>query len=171
MAILAAGSIAPDFDLADVEGESRSLGGARAGGQALLAFFSLECRACDLSYLFWDRMTEAYGDAGCPVLAISLDSSEAAHDFWDRSGVSFTVLADPGHGVTRAYGIECTPALFLVDAGGTIVASHDAFDRAALNALSQAIAERVGEPAVELGEDEAPAFSPGCVVHLATEQG
>ncbi len=166
MAILTAGSSAPDFSLVDTEGKSRTLEAARADGQALLAFFSLECRACDLSYLFWDRMTEAYEDAGCPVLAISLDSAEAAHDFWDRSGVSFAVLSDPGHEVTREYGIECTPALFLVDVDGTILVSHDAFDRAALNELSSTIAGRVGRPAVKLGEDEAPAFSPGCVVHL-----
>lgn len=167
MAILRAGSTAPEFSLVDAEGKSKALQTARSGGQALVAFFSLECRACDLSYLFWDRMTEAYEDAGCPVLAISLDGDEAARDFWDRSGVSFSVLSDPGLQVTRQYGIECTPALFLVDGGGMILASHDAFDRAALNQLSSTIASRVGQPAVELAEGEAPAFSPGCVIHLA----
>ncbi|MFN8638984.1 MAG: TlpA disulfide reductase family protein [Dehalococcoidia bacterium] len=169
MAILASGTRAPEFTLTDAEGESRSLEAARADGQALVAFFSLECRACDLSYLFWDRMTEAYRDAGCPVLAISLDGDAAARDFWDRSGVSFAVLSDPAHEVTRGYGIECTPALFLVDGEGAIVASHDAFDRAALNDLSSRIALRVGRPAVTLADDEAPAFSPGCVVHMSGE--
>lgn len=169
MAILAPRSSAPDFSLVDAEGESRTLVSARSGGQALVAFFSLECRACDLSYLFWDRLAEAYGDVGCPVLAISVDGDEAARDFWERSGVSFAVLTDPGLRVTRQYGIECTPALFLVDGGGTVLASHDAFDRAALNELASAIAERVGRPAVELTEGEAPAFSPGCVVHLSGE--
>ncbi len=114
-------------------------------------------------------MTEAYQDAGCPVLAISLDGAEAGRDFWDRSGVSFPVLSDPEHRVTRQYGLECTPALFLVDADGTILASHDAFDRAALNELSQTIATRVDQAAVQLTDAEAPAFSPGCTIHLLTE--
>jgi peroxiredoxin len=165
MAILTPGTLAPDFTLADTEGMPRTLERERAAGHALVAFFSLECRACDLSYLFWDRMAEAYAAAGCPVLAISLDGAEAAVDFYERSGVSITVLADAANATARAYGLECTPALFLVDATGEVVASHDAFDRAALNALSAQIAGRLGVPAVELSEGEAPAFSPGCVIH------
>ncbi len=171
MPILAPGAPAPDFTLRDAEGAPRSLKAELAAGHALLAFFSLECRACDLSYLFWDRMAEAYAHAGCPVLAVSLDGAAAATAFYERSGVSFAVLADDANATARAYGLDCTPALFLVrvdvDGGpGRVVSSHDAFERAALNALSEDIAGRLGVPPVTLAEGEAPAFSPGCVVHL-----
>lgn len=166
MAILTRGDVAPTFALVDVPGALRSLEEERARGLALVAFFSLECRACDLSYLFWDRMTEAYEEAGCPVLAISVDPAEAAADFYERSGVSFAVLSDASRDLARAYGVECTPSLFLVGADGTILSSHDAFDRAALNALSEDIAGRLGVTPVQLSEGEAPAFSPGCVIHL-----
>ena len=167
MTILAAGVAAPDFALTDAEGVTRSLAVERARGLTLVAFFSLECRACDLSYVFWDRMHEAYAAAGCPVLAISLDSPEAAREFHERSGVSFAVLAEPEPATARASGLECTPSLFLVDADGVVLASHDAFDRAALNALSEEIARRLGRPAEALSEGETPAFSPGCTVHVA----
>lgn len=165
MSILAAGAPAPDFTLTDAEGTPSSLAAALGRGQALVVFFSLDCRACDLSYLFWDRMAEAYA-ADCPVLAISLDGSEAAAAFYERSGVSFRVLADEAGATARAYGIECTPALFLVDGARRVTSSHDAFDRGALNELSERIATRVGVAPVVLSEGEAPAFSPGCVVHL-----
>lgn len=165
MAILGPGSMAPGFTLVDAEGARHSLQGELTGGQALLAFFSLECRACDLSYVFWDRMAEAYAAAGCPVLGISIDGAAAAADFYERSGVSFPVLADEANATLRAYGVECTPALFLVDAAGRVTSSHDAFERAALNALSEEIAARIGVSPVALSEGEAPAFSPGCVVH------
>jgi peroxiredoxin len=163
MAILPAGATAPELELVDADGVTRSLAAERAGGLALVTFFSLECRACDLSYVFWDRMHEAYAAAGCPVL----DGVETAARFYEDSGVSFAVLGDPGNALARAYGIECTPALFLVDGAGTIVASHDAFDRAALNALSAEIAKRLGVAAEALSEGEAPASSPGCTVHLS----
>src|SRR5688500_2283810 len=101
MAILAAGSPAPRFELPGAEGVTRSLDVELAGGQVLVAFFSLECRACDLSYLFWDRMAEAYGAAGCPVLTISLDAPAAAAEFYERSGVSFGVLSDETNGTAR----------------------------------------------------------------------
>lgn len=165
MPILAAGDRAPSFDLQDSEGVAHSLEADTRGGLALLAFFSLECRACDLSYLFWDRMHEAYAEAGCPVLAISLDGEEQARQFYERSGVSFPVLADEGRALAEAYGLECTPSLFFVDSGGVIFASHDAFDRQALNDLSAAIARRVGVPAATLAPGEAPDFSPGCTIH------
>lgn len=169
MSILAPGSVAPGFTLPDAEGAPRTLEAALAGGQALVAFFSLECRACELSYLFWDRMAEAYADAGCPVLTISLGDAESAVAFHERSGVSFTVLSDSTNAAARAYGVECTPALFLVDGAGRVTSSHDAFDRAALNALSAEIATRLGVSPVTLSDGEAPAFSPGCVVHLQAE--
>ena len=90
----------------------------------------------------------------------------AAAEFYERSGVSFGVLSDETNGTARAYGIECTPALFLVDGSGTVTSSHDAFEREALNRLSEEIAARLGVTRVTLSEGEAPAFSPGCVVHL-----
>ncbi len=165
MAILGPGATAPGFALADAEGAVHTLAAEVARGQALVAFFSLECRACDLSYVFWDRMAEAYAAAGCPVLGISIDGAEAAADFYERSGVSFPVLVDEANATLRAYGVECTPALFLVDGAGRVSSSHDAFERAALNALSEQIATRLGVSPVALSEGEAPAFSPGCVVH------
>ncbi len=165
MAILEAGNRAPDFVLLDTEGTSHTLESATRDEVALLAFFSLECRACEASFLFWDRMTEAYEESGCRVLGISLDTPEAATDFYERSGVSFSVLVDADGSVARAYGVESTPSLFLV-AAGSILSSHDALDRLALNALSEDIAGRVGVDAVLLAAGEAPDFMPGCTVHL-----
>lgn len=99
-------------------------------------------------------------------VALQVDGVEAAGEFYDRSGVSFAVVADPGNAVALSYGIECTPSLFLVDASGAIFANHDAFDRDVLNSLAAKIAKRLGRSAEALSEGEVPPFSPGCTVHL-----
>ena len=164
-AVIDVAQSAPAFALESADGAGWSLFAAAEQNAALVAFFSLECRACDISYLFWDRMHEQYADSGCPVVAISVDTQDQAFDFYERSGVSFPVLADPDHATARAYGIDVTPSLFLVDAAGTVISAHTAFDRQALNDLSAEIAARTGAEPVSLGDGEAPAFSPGCVWH------
>ena len=166
MPILSSGQLAPSFVLEDVEGEARSLRGETAGGGAVVAFFSLDCRACDLSYLPWDRMWEAYAHLGRPLLAISLDARDAAADFFERSGVSFPVLLDEQREVAQAFGVECTPSLFLIGKEGEILASHDAFDREALNSLSTLIASGIGMDPVLVAQGEAPDFMPGCTIHM-----
>ena len=165
VAILAPNEVAPALELEDIEGVSRSLRGI-GESPAIVAFFSLDCRACDLSYLFWDRMAEAYADLGSPLLAISLDSREGAAEFYERSGVSFPVLVDERREVAKAFGLECTPSLFLIDGDGIVLASHDAFDREALNALSTLVADAVDVAPVLLEAGESPDFMPGCTLHL-----
>jgi len=164
VAILAVTERAPVFELEDVEGVPRSLGSLPHDGQAVIAFFSLDCRACDLSYVFWDRMNEAYAPLGCLFVAISLDTREAATDFYERSGVSFSVLIDEQRDVAKAFGVECTPSVFLAR-GDEIVLSHDAFDREGLNALSTLVAAQLGVEPVLLAPGESPDFMPGCVLH------
>ena len=165
MAILARTEVVPAIELEDVEGAPHLL---RATGErpVVLAFFSLDCRACDLSYVFWDRMAEAYTDVGTQLLAISLDDREAAAEFYERSGVSFLVLVDEQREAARAFGIECTPSLFVVDGAGMVLASHDAFDRDALNRISKLIADANGVEPISLEAGESPEFMPGCALHL-----
>lgn len=163
--MLTVGDPAPDFDLTDTEGGRRSLADGLRNGPLLLAFFALDCQTCEICYLFWDRIHEQYAAGGCELWAISLDSAEDARAFVERSGVEFPVPLDEALEVVRHYGPVSTPAMFLVNQDGSIAASHEGFERFALNEMSAVLAEHTGLPAVEIAPGEAPELRPGCTIH------
>lgn len=163
--MLTTGDQAPEFDLVDIEGGRRTLDDGLRNGPLLLAFFALDCQTCEISYLFWDRIHEQYAEAGCELWAISLDAAEDARAFVERSGVEFPVPLDDGLEVVRRYGPISTPAMFLVNQDGSIAASHEGFERSALNEMSATLAAHTGLPAVEVAAGEAPELRPGCTIH------
>lgn len=163
--MLTAGAQAPDFDLTDIEGGRRTLSEALKTGPLLLAFFALDCQTCEISYLHWDRIHVQYAQAGGQLWAISLDSAEDARAFVERSGVEFPVLLDEGLEQVRHFGPVSTPAMFLLARDGSIAASHEGFERLALNQMSIALAEQTGLPPVEIAPGEAPELRPGCTIH------
>ena len=163
--MLTAGAQAPDFDLEDTEGGRRTLSEGLQAGPVILAFFALDCQTCEISYLHWDRIHVQYAAAGAQLWAISLDSAEDAGAFVERSGVEFPVLLDVGLEQVRRYGPVSTPAMFLVAQDGSISASHEGFERSALNQMSIALAEQTGQPPVEVAPGEAPELRPGCTIH------
>lgn len=164
--ILAAGDTAPDLRLRGVDGRSYVLAEALGAGPVLVAFFTLDCQTCQMSFVFWDRMHEAHAGERFRFWAVSLDDEAEAAAFVERSGVGFPVLIDDqAHGAAQ-YGLISTPSHFLIGSDGVIVASHDAFDRPALNAMIATVAAELGEPPFEISAAEAPEFHPGCTLHL-----
>jgi peroxiredoxin len=163
--MLIAGTQAPDFDLADLEGGRRTLSEALQVGPLILAFFALDCQTCEISYLHWDRIHVQYAKAGGYLWAISLDPAEDARAFVERSGVEFPVLLDDDLEQVRRYESVSTPAMFFVAKDGSITASHEGFERSALNQMSVALAEHTGLPPVEIDAGEAPELRPGCTIH------
>jgi peroxiredoxin len=163
--MLTAGAQAPDFDLADIEGGRRTLTDGLETGPLLLAFFALDCQTCEISYLHWDRIHVQYAEVRGQLWAISLDSPEDARAFVERSGVEFPVLLDDGLELVRRYDLVSTPAMFLVAQDGNITASHEGFERAALNDMSAALAAHTGQTPVEIAPGEAPELRPGCTIH------
>lgn len=161
--ILGPGEPAPDFDLAGADGQRYQLSRTLRGGPVLLAFFQLDCQACQGSFLAWDAATEAYAGDRFQLWGVSLDAPKDAAQFWEKSGVSFPVLFDDGRSVTT-YRLVSTPTHVLVGTDGRVVASHDAFDRAAWNALLARVAVDLGVPPIELGP-EAGDLRPGCTIH------
>lgn len=161
--IIGPGEQAPDFDLAGADGERYALSHALRGGPVLLTFFQLDCQACQGSFLAWDAAAEAYAGDRFQLWAISLDAERDATQFWEKSGVSFPVLFDDGRSV-EAYRLVSTPTHVLVGTDGRVVASYDAFDRAAWNSMSEQVAADLGVVPITLGP-EAGEFRPGCTIH------
>ncbi len=164
--ILAAGDRAPELNLRGVDGQSYVLAEALGSGPVLAAFFTLDCQTCQMSFLFWDRIHEAHAGERFRFWAVSLDAEVEAAAFLERSGVSFPVLiGDQTHSAVE-YGLVSTPSHFLIGRDGVIVASHDAFDRPALNAMVATVAAELGELPFEISAAEAPEFIPGCTLHV-----
>jgi peroxiredoxin len=164
--MLSAGQEAPEFALPGVDGERYSLADALARGAVLLAFFALDCQTCEMSFIFWDRIHERYSGNGFQLWGVSLDPPDEARSFVERSGVSFPVLLDDALTVVSTYGADATPALFLVQGDGAIRASHEGFDRSALEDMAATVAGCSGLPALEISAAEAPELRPGCAIHV-----
>jgi len=101
---LAPGDVAPDFSLSDADGQTVTLSGLR--GQRVIVYFypaamtpGCTKEACD----FRDNLGVLAG-AGLTVLGISPDSPGKLAKFRDKESLNFTLLADPGREVLRAYG-------------------------------------------------------------------
>jgi peroxiredoxin Q/BCP len=101
---LSPGDVAPEFSLADADGNAVSLASLR--GQRVIVYFypaamtpGCTKEACD----FRDNLAELAA-AGLTVLGISPDKPERLAKFRDKESLNFTLLADPGRTVLQAYG-------------------------------------------------------------------
>lgn len=98
------GSMPPPFTLSDAEGRPVSLA-AFAGRHVVVYFYPADdtpgCtkEACGFRDA-WDELR----DLGAVVLGVSADDAESHRRFAAKYRLPFTLLADPGHRVTQAYG-------------------------------------------------------------------
>jgi thioredoxin-dependent peroxiredoxin len=101
---LAPGDEAPDFTLADADGNEVTLSSLR--GQRVVVYFypaamtpGCTTEACD----FRDSLA-SLSAAGVTVLGISPDPPAKLAKFRDKEGLNFPLLSDPGHEVQELYG-------------------------------------------------------------------
>ena len=127
--MLAAGSVAPAFRLGSFALEKLT-------GPVLLAFFKITCPTCQLTFPFLQRLVDRGGPR---VVGISQDDAAGTAEFNDAFGVRFETVSDPkadGYAVSKAYGLEYVPALFLVEPDGRISWTCEAFAKPDLEALA-----------------------------------
>ncbi|ONH30949.1 thioredoxin-dependent thiol peroxidase [Pseudofrankia asymbiotica] len=129
---LTVGDPAPDFTLADADGEQVSLASFR-GRRVIIYFYPAAStpgctkQACD----FRDSLAQL-NDAGLDVLGISPDKPAKLVRFRDNEGLTFPLLSDPDRAVLGAYGaygektlygkktVGVIRSTFVVDADGKI---------------------------------------------------
>jgi thioredoxin-dependent peroxiredoxin len=101
---LAPGDTAPDFTLADAQGNDVSLSSLR-GKRVIIYFYPAAMtpgctkEACD----FRDSLS-SLAAAGFAIVGISPDSPAKLAKFAERDGLTFPLLSDPDHKVLDAYG-------------------------------------------------------------------
>jgi len=118
------GERAPDFELSDTEGASRSLAEAERAPATVVVW---TCNHCPYALAWHDRIVEAardYAPRGVRFFAVNsndpgryaVDSYEAMRDRVAAEEWPFPYLHDPEQDAARAWGAKVTPHVYVLDA-------------------------------------------------------
>jgi len=129
---LAAGTPAPDFELASTPDQRIALSALR-GQPVILAFYPADWSpVCGDQMALYNQILPEFQRAGAQLLGISVDGAWCHAAFSADRKLHFPLLADfePKGEVARRYGVyreqdgTCERALFVIDADGRIAWSH-----------------------------------------------
>jgi peroxiredoxin len=116
-------SLAPEFSLKTVEGETVQLSDLR-GQVVALNFWATWCAPCRLEMPALQARADARPDR-LAVIGVNFDeSADAVAAFRDELGIRFPLLLDPGGEVQRLYRVLGYPTTFFLDETGTIRFQH-----------------------------------------------
>lgn len=117
-----AGFQAPDFSLADADGNSITLSDLRGQG-VLVNLWASWCTPCQAEMPAMQRVYEEYQAQGFTILAVNAtnqDSQTAAQQFAVEKGLTFPILYDLDGSVSRIYNVTALPTSFFIAPDGTI---------------------------------------------------
>ncbi len=122
--LVEAGSVAPDFELPDVNGEIVSLSDF-AGRPVILNFWATWCAPCRVEMPALQEAQAAYGDGGPVVLTINQEeTAERVTEFFDEVGLTLPALLDAEAEVGMAYSAIFLPTTVIVGPDGIVSAVH-----------------------------------------------
>ena len=76
-------------------------------------------------------MHRKYGPDGLEIIAVNLDKERALADgFLAEVPAEFALRFDPAGGLAKEFGVQAMPSSYLLDADGTVLASHFGFKTA-----------------------------------------
>jgi peroxiredoxin Q/BCP len=132
--MLAPGTIAPDFELADQDGEPVELSALRGRPVVLYFYPKADTPGCTTQACGVRDRRDEYAAAGAVVLGVSPDPVAKVKRFHARYDLGFTLLADPDHAVADRYGAWVEKSMygrtywgnaratFVIDAEGVVAA-------------------------------------------------
>ncbi len=116
----AIGKMAPDFTLADLDGNPVRLADFR-GRPVIINFWASWCGPCVEEFPVLDDALDRHRASGLAIVGVVYqDRSEAARAFMERTGAPWPATMDPGDRVATAYGILAPPETYFVGRDGTI---------------------------------------------------
>jgi cytochrome c biogenesis protein CcmG, thiol:disulfide interchange protein DsbE len=116
------GSVAPDFNLVDLDGEPIRLADLR-GRPVVVNFWASWCGPCIEEFPLLRDAAERHAADGLVVIGIvHQDRTEAARDFMARHDGTWPAAMDPGERVATAFTILGPPETFFIGPDGIIAA-------------------------------------------------
>uniref|UniRef100_UPI0037DA7861 peroxiredoxin n=1 Tax=Streptomonospora wellingtoniae TaxID=3075544 RepID=UPI0037DA7861 len=102
------GAPAPDFELHDQDGTTRTLHGMLAeGGPVALFFYPAAMTAgCTAESCRFRDLAAEFAELGAQRVGISADDVATQRAFAEKNGFDYPLLSDPGGAVARAYGVR-----------------------------------------------------------------
>ncbi|HUA12234.1 MAG TPA: thioredoxin-dependent thiol peroxidase [Solirubrobacteraceae bacterium] len=106
------GDSAPDFTLADQDGNAVTLSALR--GQPVVLYFypKAETPGCTVQACGVRDHWADYERLGARVLGVSPDAVAKVKRFHDKQRLNFTLLADEGHAVADEYGVWAEKSMY-----------------------------------------------------------
>ena len=83
---------APDFELADLDGNRVALSKLTREGPILVAFFKVSCPTCQYTLPYLQRFVD---ENAIRLVGISQDEAAATRRFCEAYGITFPILLDP----------------------------------------------------------------------------
>ena len=103
--MLAIGTIAPEFELLDQNGEAHRLADYR-GRRVILYFYPKDMTAgCTKQACAFGELYPQFREKGAVVLGVSKDSVASHKRFEEKYGLPFTLLSAPERKVIQAYDV------------------------------------------------------------------
>ncbi|MGH2358668.1 MAG: TlpA family protein disulfide reductase [Candidatus Limnocylindria bacterium] len=116
------GSPAPDFALADLDGNSVHLADLR-GRPVIVNFWASWCVPCREEFPLLAQAAEEHAGDGLVIIGVAYDDTAgSARAFMEEFGAEWPAAMDPGGRVAQRYGIFGPPESFFIGRDGTVVA-------------------------------------------------
>ena len=164
MSVLKAGKSAPNFGSIAIDGKKYSLQEGLKLGPVLVAFFKVACPTCQYTFPFLERLYHQLRSSGGQVLGISQDGVRDSQRFAREYSVTFPILIDdyPYH-ISREYGLEYVPSIFLIAPDGSIAIQSEGFAKRDLLEIQKSLAQTLSASAGTLFQpsEKVPEYKPG----------
>ncbi len=133
---LAAGQLAPDFELQDQNGQLHSIEDYRGQWVALYFYPKDDTPGCTTEACEFRDNIFAFRDLNCQILGVSLDDKISHGEFAEKYSLPFPLLADTEGTASDAYGVKArmygmTVAkrqTFLIDPDGRVAKHYETVD-------------------------------------------
>jgi peroxiredoxin len=114
------GDAAPDFVLADLQGQSHSLQQTR-GRETLIYFFAPDCHVCNLSAHNLEALRRARPEDELAIylVAVGWQQVDEVHEFSKQHQLTIPVLLGDAR-VSQDYKILVTPTYYVLDSQGRV---------------------------------------------------
>jgi peroxiredoxin Q/BCP len=152
--MLAKGSKAPDFELADQTGQKRKLADLLKSGPIILYFYPADFTpGCTKEACSFRDLQQELVKARLRVVGVSPQDTDSHRRFAEKHNLNFTLLSDTDKRVIKAYdldgplGLGVRRGTYLIGTDGTIrdsvladlrIGAHEAFVKTAIAAGARA---------------------------------